>query len=43
MHYGDKDFALDSATLLDMGFAIFHVLLNKIFSVTPPKTKPRLT
>lgn len=43
MHHGDKNFALDSSTLLDMGFAIFLVLLNKIFTVTPPKTKPRLT
>ncbi|MCI11048.1 flavin-containing monooxygenase 1-like, partial [Trifolium medium] len=32
MYHGDKDFALDSSTLLDMGVAIFLVLLNKICS-----------
>lgn len=35
MHYGGKDFALDSSPLLGLGFAILLVLLNKIFSVSP--------
>ena len=33
LHHGGKDFALDSSPLLDLGFAILHVLLNKILSV----------
>lgn len=43
VHHGDKDFALDSSPLLDLGIAIFLILLNKIFSVLPRKTKPGLT
>ncbi len=38
LHHGGKDFALDSSSLLDLGFAILLVLLNKVFSVPPRKT-----
>ena len=43
LHHGCKDFALDSSPLLDLGIALFRVLLNKIFSVYPRETRSRLT
>ena len=43
LHNGGEDSALDSSPLLDLGIAIFPVLLNKIFSVPPWKTQSRLT
>lgn len=35
MHSGDKDFTLDRSIILDMGLAIFLLLFNKVFSISP--------
>lgn len=35
MHYDSEDFALDSSTLLDLGFALLLVLLHKVFPIPP--------
>ena len=40
MYNGDKDFTLDGSSLLGLGFALFLVLFNKVFSISPRKAKP---
>lgn len=42
MHNGDKESTLDCSVVLDLGFAIFLVLSNKVLSITPPKAKSEL-
>ncbi|KAH9804955.1 putative flavin-containing monooxygenase 1 [Citrus sinensis] len=42
MYNGDKDFTLDSSIIQDMGIALFLILFNKVFSISPSEAKLRL-